>query len=39
MNFQVEFYEQKDGTQPVRDFILSLDKKMIAKILDTIKLL
>lgn len=27
MNFQVEFYEQKDGTQPVRDFILSLDKK------------
>ena len=39
MNFQVEFYEQKDGTQPVRDFILSLDKKMIAKILDMIKLL
>ena len=39
MNFQVEFYEQKDGTQPVRDFILSLDKKMISKILDMIKLL
>lgn len=39
MKFEVDFYEKEDGEQPARDFILSLDKKMIAKMLDTIKLL
>ena len=39
MKFEVNFYEKDNGEQPAREFILSLDKKMIAKMLDTIKLL
>ena len=31
MNFQVEFYEQKDGTQPVRDFIISDNSVSVTK--------
>lgn len=37
--FEVEFYETKDGKQPVKDFLLSLDKKMRAKMADTISIL
>ena len=39
MKFEVDFYEKDNGEQPAKEFILSLDKKMIAKMLDTIKLL
>ena len=37
--FEVLFYEKKDGTQPAKDFLLSLDKKMRAKMLSTISIL
>lgn len=33
------FYDKADGTEPAKDFILSLDKKMRAKMLRTISLL
>ena len=33
--FEVEFYEDKNGNQPAREFLLSLDKKMRAKMADT----
>ena len=39
MKFEVEFYEKENGNQPVREFIISQEKKMIAKILDMINLL
>lgn len=39
MKFEVEFYETKNGIQPVREFILSQEKKFIAKTLDMIQLL
>lgn len=39
MRFDVEFYETINGEQPARDFILSLDKKMRAKMTDTIVIL
>ena len=39
MEFDVEFYETVDGEQPAKDFLNSLDKKMRAKISDTIVLL
>lgn len=39
MRFEVEFYEKENGNQPVREFIISQEKKMIAKILDMINLL
>lgn len=38
-NFQVEFYETKDGCTPVEDFILSLDVKMQAKMIGMLELL
>lgn len=38
-NFQVEFYETKDGCTPVEDFILSLDVKMQAKMVGMLELL
>ena len=38
MKFEVNFYEKDNGEQPAREFILSLDKKMIEKMLDTMKL-
>lgn len=34
--FEVEFYETEKGEEPAKDFILSLDKKMRAKMVDTI---
>ena len=37
--FEVEFYETDNGDQPAREFLLSLDKKMRAKMADTISLL
>ena len=37
--FEVEFYETVDGKQPAKEFLLSLDKKMRAKMADTISIL
>ena len=37
--YEVNFYDKADGTEPAKDFILSLDKKMRAKMLRTISLL
>lgn len=37
--FEVVFYDHPNGSEPAKDFILSLDKKMQAKMLRTIKLL
>lgn len=39
MKFEVEFYETKNGIQPAREFILSQEKKFLAKTLDMIQLL
>ncbi len=35
----IEFYKKEDGTEPVREFLDSLEPKMLAKILRTIDLL
>ena len=37
--FEVEFYETKTGRQPAKEFLLSLDKKMRAKMLHMISIL
>ncbi len=37
--FEVLFYSRTDGTEPAKDFILSLDTKMRAKMLRTIEML
>ena len=37
--FEVEFYETPNGDQPAKEFLLSLDKKMRAKMADTISIL
>ena len=37
--YEVIFYDKADGTEPAKDFILSLDKKMRAKMLRTVSLL
>jgi len=37
--FDVVFYAKANGTEPVRDFLLSLDKKMRAKMTRTIVML
>lgn len=37
--FEVEFYEKQDGEQPAKDFLLSLDTKMRAKIVNMIAIL
>lgn len=37
--FEIIFYEKEDGTEPAKDFLLSLDVKMRAKMLRTIELL
>lgn len=39
MKFEVIFYEKPDGKMPAKDFLLSLNKKMRAKMLDMIVLL
>lgn len=38
-DFEVIFYDKEDGTEPAKEFILSLDTKMRAKMLRTIMLL
>lgn len=37
--FEIIFYDKADGTEPAKDFILSLDVKMRAKMLRTIEML
>ncbi len=37
--FEIRFYDKPDGTEPVREFLDSLDVKMRAKMLRTIQLL
>ena len=37
--FEVVFYDHPNGSEPAKDFIISLDIKMRAKMLRTIKLL
>lgn len=37
--FEIIFYDKPDGTEPAMEFILSLDDKMQARVLRTIKLL
>ena len=37
--YKICFYQKPDGTEPVKDFILSLNKKMRAKVLRTIQML
>lgn len=37
--FEILFYEESNGTEPAKDFILGLDKKMQAKMLRTISIL
>ena len=39
MNIEVDFYELPDGTEPVREFLNSLDIKMRAKMYREIDLL
>ena len=31
--YEIEFYDKADGSEPAKEFILSLDKKMQAKVL------
>lgn len=38
-NYEIIFYEKKDGTEPAKEFLLSVDKKMRAKILLVVALL
>ena len=38
-SFEIIFYDKSDGTEPAKEFLLSLDKKMRAKLLFTIDLL
>ncbi len=37
--FTIEFYEKDNGEQPIREFLLGLDKKMRAKAMHYIELL
>ena len=37
--FEVEFYEKTNGEQPAKEFMLGLDKKLRAKLADTIVIL
>ena len=37
--FEIEFFEKDDGTEPAKDFLMGLDAKMRAKMLRTIDLL
>lgn len=37
--YEIIFYDRPDGSEPAKDFILQLDKKMQAKVLRTIALL
>jgi len=37
--FEIIFYDKEDGTEPAKDFILSLDTKMRAKMFRAVELL
>ena len=37
--YKIEFYARPDGSEPAKDFILTLDAKMRAKVLRTVSLL
>ena len=37
--FEIVFYDKPDGSEPVKDFLLSVDDKMRARLLRTIDLL
>ena len=37
--FEIEFYEKTDGSKPARDFLLSLDVKMRAKMYGLLSIL
>lgn len=37
--FDIEFFEKENGNEPAKDFIYSLDEKMIAKILKIVEML
>ena len=37
--YDIEFFEKADGTEPAKEFLLSLDAKMRAKMFRTIELL
>ena len=37
--FEIVFYDKPDGSEPVREFLLSVDAKMRARLLRTIDLL
>ena len=37
--FEVDFYEKENGEQPAKEFMLSLDKKLRAKLADSIMIL
>lgn len=39
MDFEIVFYDRPDGTEPVREFLDSLDVKMRAKLVREIELL
>ena len=39
MDFEIVFYDKPDGTEPAKDFILSLDKKLRAKTVMLMELL
>ena len=39
MDFDIVFYDKSDGTEPAKEFILSLEPKMRAKLVRTIELL
>lgn len=39
MEFEIVFYEKPDGTEPVMEFLSSLDNKMKAKVVQTIDML
>jgi len=39
LKFEVQFYEKENGERPVKDFLLSLDKKMQAKLLGLLDVL
>ena len=38
-NYEIFFYDKEDGSEPAKEFLLSLDSKMRAKMLRTIDLL
>lgn len=39
LGFEVEFYRMVNGKEPAKEFLLNLDYKMRARVIDTIALL